>query len=258
MSTADITCRYVYSGRLHAPRGQVFRPHAHDCREVVLVLRGHLQVRIAGTDAVAGPGDLLCYAAGAEHREAVTRAGPCDWLYLLATIPPATRPWALLRQDRDGVAQQILSLIGAAAAANDGASARKRDALCAALVAEIDRLQEGGSDGGDALVAEIHHYIRRHLAEPLGLERLALVAGLSRAHFARLFHERSGATVMEAVRAARLAAARDLLLTSDLPLSEIAPRVGIGSEALLSRLLARHLGVGARTLRRGRRRIGVT
>src|SRR5690606_16459240 len=123
---------------------------------------------------------------------------------------------------------------------------------------EAARLRAGAPEAGAALAAACPPSSRRHLAGPLGLERLALVAGLSRAHFARLFRERSGATVMEAVRTARLAAARDLLLTSDLPLSEIAPRVGIGSEALLSRLLARHLGVGARALRRGRRRIGVT
>jgi transcriptional regulator GlxA family with amidase domain len=55
---------------------------------------------------------------------------------------------------------------------------------------------------------------------------------------------------MEDVRMIRLEAARNLLLTTNLPLKAIAPRVGLGSEYHLSRLLRRHFDLGARELRR--------
>ena len=64
---------------------------------------------------------------------------------------------------------------------------------------------------------------------------------------------------MAAVREARLQRARELLLAGDLPLHAIAPRVGIGSGQLLSRLLARRFAAGARSLRAGgRRAAGIT
>jgi len=221
------------------------------------VLRGRLHARVGGRSATAGPGQVLWYGEGEEHHETVASTGACDWQFLLFTGPAAGPGHPLLLDDDDGALRQLMALISAAAAATDAASARKRDALCAALRAELERLQHDHPPGDDGLVGEVRQFIARHLAEPLGLERLATVAGMSRAHFARIFRARSGTTAMAAVRAARLAAARELLLTTELALPDIAARVGIGSGALLSRLLARHLGIGARALRRGRRRIGL-
>jgi AraC-like DNA-binding protein len=259
MGNADAACRYVHSGRLRAPRGRVFRPHAHPCHECVIPLRGRVRARIGGTSAEAGPGDLLWYPEHQEHFESVAPRGDGEWFYVQFLAPQRGLDWPLLLADRDGAARQLVGLITAAAGASDPASQRKRDALATALCAEIERLHlSSTAPGDDGMIAEISSYMQRHLANDLGLEHLAHVAGMSRAHFARAYRERSGRTPMAALRDLRLAAARELLLTTDLPLHDIAPRVGIGSEHLLSRLLVRHLGVGARALRLGRRQVGYT
>jgi transcriptional regulator GlxA family with amidase domain len=60
----------------------------------------------------------------------------------------------------------------------------------------------------------------------------------------------TGLTPMEDLRQLRLEAARDLLLTTDLPLKAIAPRTGLGDEYHLSRLFRRAFGIAPGALRR--------
>lgn len=247
----------MHVGRLHARRGTVFTPHAHPCQELIVPLRGGLRARLGGRSTEGRPGDALWYPRAGEHHESVAPDGAADWLYVLIEAPHRLDALPLRIADRDGVVRQLAALI-AAERGTGAASIAKRDALATAAVAELQRLAAQAAATDDGLVAAVEQFIQRHLSEPLSLERLARAAGVSRAHVARRFRAGAGRTPMEAVRSARLAAARELLLTTDLTLRAIAPRVGIGSEFLLSRLLSRHLGVGARTLRRGRRRIGLS
>lgn len=249
-------CRYVHGGRVHGRRGTVFRPHAHPCHELAIPLRGRLRARIGGAQAEAAPGQVLWYPAGGEHFESLGPEADGDWLYVQVAATDGAR-WPLRIDDRAGTVRQLAAILLGETGTGPAAAA-KRDALCAAILAELSIALAETAVDGDQLVPVARQFIRRHLAEPLPIERIARACGLSRAHFARAWRKRTGRTVQEAVRDARLAAARELLLATDLPLREIAPRVGLGSEHLLSRLLARHLGAGARTLRRARRPIAFT
>ncbi|HYE05253.1 MAG TPA: helix-turn-helix domain-containing protein [Planctomycetota bacterium] len=253
MARDDAVCRLIHCGRLRARRRAVFTAHDHPCHELIVPLRGRLRARLASGEAVAGPGTLLWYPAGSRHLESIEADADADWRYLLIEAAGIDLPLTIV--DRDGAVRQMSSLI----AADDqvtAASAAKRHALAAAIVAELQRLAAGHGGGDDDLVRTVDLHVHRHLASPLSLERLARVAGVSRSYFARAYRQRAGCAPMAAVRSARIAAARELLLTTDLPLRVIAAQVGIGSEYLLSRLIARHLGTGARLLRRGGRRTG--
>jgi transcriptional regulator GlxA family with amidase domain len=75
---------------------------------------------------------------------------------------------------------------------------------------------------------------------------------MSKFHFSRRYRQLTGLTPMEDLRQLRLEAARDLLLTTDLPLKAIAPRTGLGDEYHLSRLFRRAFGIAPGELRRHR------
>lgn len=77
--------------------------------------------------------------------------------------------------------------------------------------------------------------ILRRFSEPLSLEQLASIAGMSRSTFAFRFAKAFGRTPMELLRSARLGRARELLATSDLPVEQVASRVGFSSRSNFSR-----------------------
>jgi AraC-like DNA-binding protein len=256
MAADPRSAQLVHLGRLRMPGLTVFQAHAHTCHELIIPLRGRLRADLGRRQVEAGPGGLLWYAQGTRHREQV--AGPrwCDWHYLLIAWDGG-HDWPAAFTDRDGRVRQLGAMIAGSAADTSAAADSMRQALAAAIIAVLSGLSANArGPSPDGLVDEMGRWMRRHLAEPITLTRMAHAAGLSRAHFARTWRARTGTTAMAALRDARLAAAQEMLMTTDLPLREVAPSVGISSEYLLSRWLTRRYGLGARALRRGQRRIG--
>jgi AraC-like DNA-binding protein len=250
------SCRFVHAGRVHGRRTTRFQSHAHDCHELAIPLRGLLHARIGGRSADAEPGSVLWYPAGEEHFEAVGAKVDGDWLYLQIQSDEGSE-WPLLLSDPSGSVRLLTGLI-VGESDHSLAAIAKRDALCYAVMAELRLTLERQAIDHDPLINLARQFIKRHLAEPLPIERIAAACGLSRAHFARRWRQLTGVTVQTHVRDRRLDAAHDLLLNTDLLLSTIAQRVGFGSGQLLSRLLSRHRGSGARLLRRARRPIAYT
>ena len=86
-------------------------------------------------------------------------------------------------------------------------------------------------------------FARSCYSEPLRLQDLAQAACLSPSHLLRSFRAAFGITPHQFVRNCRLQAARDLLLTTDLPVTEICLSVGFESLGTFGSLFRRRFGV---------------
>jgi AraC-like DNA-binding protein len=85
--------------------------------------------------------------------------------------------------------------------------------------------------GGDLLVhlRRARDHIDRAYAEPLDLDRLAAVAGVSKYHFARCFEAAYGETPIRYLTRRRIERAQDLLRHANLTVTEICVVVGFAS-----------------------------
>lgn len=81
----------------------------------------------------------------------------------------------------------------------------------------------------DPLVRDVVEYITHNLDRDLSATALAARAGVSARHLARLFRVQAGRSPARFVRRARTEAAAQLITSSSLPLSRVAPRCGFGS-----------------------------
>lgn len=95
----------------------------------------------------------------------------------------------------------------------------------------------------DSPIATVQHYVMEHIANPLTVEELARVAGMSTRSFARAFAESAEITPHEFVERARVDAARRALETSDAPLKTIAYECGFGNADRMRLVFARRIGV---------------
>ncbi|MEU3828887.1 helix-turn-helix domain-containing protein [Streptomyces sp. NPDC029080] len=105
-------------------------------------------------------------------------------------------------------------------------------------------------DGDDERLAEVLGWAREHLREPLPVTELARRAMMSKRSFARRFTAATGTTPHAWLRSLRLSRAEELLETTDLPVEEIAHRVGYASAAVLREQFVRRRGVPPRSYRR--------
>lgn len=72
-------------------------------------------------------------------------------------------------------------------------------------------------------------HIDRHYAQPLDLDRLAAVSGVSKYHFVRSFAATYGDTPIRYLTRRRIERAQDLLRTANLTVTEICMAVGFAS-----------------------------
>jgi AraC-like DNA-binding protein len=215
--------------------------HSHpDFHELILVLRGGLEVTTNQSRRVARAGDVLFYPAQTPHQE--RGLGTMETLFVAFRSGHGDYPG--LRPDRQGRVRALLEWM-AELLANGGEELTLRSLMHGVL--QEHRSPEPEPD--DEAISLAKRYVRNHLAHPLSLEELASEVGMSKFHFARVFKNVNGQTPMRYVAEQRVEAARTLVLTTPATLRQIAETTGLGNEQNLSRVFQRVLGCTPGSLR---------
>jgi AraC family transcriptional activator of pobA len=102
---------------------------------------------------------------------------------------------------------------------------------------------------GEPLLAEVFTVIDRRLCEPVSLRDVARDVGMTPGHLTTVVRQRTGRTVQEWIIERRMAEARSLLSETQLPVSEVARRVGMTDPGYFSRLFRRTHGTSPREWR---------
>jgi AraC family transcriptional activator of pobA len=124
------------------------------------------------------------------------------------------------------------------------------------LLIEVARLADDVvgdlTRSGEPLLAEVFTVIDRRLSEPLSLRDVAHAVGVTPGHLTTVVRRRTGRTVQEWIIERRMAEARYLLADTDVPVAEVARRVGMSDPGYFSRVFRRTHGASPRQWR-GRR-----
>jgi AraC family transcriptional activator of pobA len=102
---------------------------------------------------------------------------------------------------------------------------------------------------GEPLLADVFTVIDRHRGDPLSLRDVAGELGVTPGHLTTVVRRRTGRTVQEWIIERRMAEARTLLSDTELPVAEIARRVGMADPGYFSRQFRRAHGTSPRNWR---------
>jgi len=94
----------------------------------------------------------------------------------------------------------------------------------------------------EVLIQRVVDLIQERYSEPLNLDELARTAIMSKFHFLRTFRDVTGVTPGRFLSAVRLEAAKELLLTTSLNVSDISARVGYSSTGSFTRRFTESVG----------------
>jgi AraC family transcriptional regulator len=144
-----------------------------------------------------------------------------------------------------------------AAMRDDAASRLLVEGLTLVILAELaaladypPRLARGGL--APHVLRRVRERMMADLTEDIGLEELAQLAGLSPFHFVRVFKQSTGLPPQAWRQQARLDAAKGLLESTSLPVTEIALHVGYESSQALARAFRCRIGTSPTAYRRAR------
>ncbi|MCR9255304.1 MAG: AraC family transcriptional regulator [Alphaproteobacteria bacterium] len=104
----------------------------------------------------------------------------------------------------------------------------------------------------DTRFRRVLQIIEDRMAEPLRISELAREMDMSSFQFLRAFRESIGVTPGKYIAQRRAERARDLIAGGDLPLAEIAHRVGYSSQSHMTRKIGEVYGMSPKTLRMSR------
>ena len=116
-----------------------------------------------------------------------------------------------------------------------------------------DPIVRRGSRSGDETIDRALELVARNFTEDLSVDRLAKDLNLSTSHFRHLFRETTRQPFHKYLVSMRLEKARELLLQTQTPVTEIADSVGFRSSAHFSRAFSKRFGVAPSALRQTRR-----
>jgi len=118
------------------------------------------------------------------------------------------------------------------------------------LVSRFLRKAEKNDGIKDQRIHKVIKHIRSNITKDLRLEDLAKIACMSKEHLIRKFKETTGTTPLEYAIDYRLERVQLMLVTTDMPVSEIAVTLGYTDSSYLSRLFKKNLGVTPMEYRR--------
>ena len=95
----------------------------------------------------------------------------------------------------------------------------------------------------DKIVSQAVRYMNEHLEEDISLKAVADVIYCSAPYLSSLFKKETGSNFSEYLVNMRIRRAQNLLLSTKLPVSEIAQKVGIANCSYFIRVFARITGV---------------
>ncbi len=213
------------------------RSHKHDFHQVVLPLKGVIEIAVNDVVGVVGVGQMVIIRKGITHSfhaRSQSRFLVADLDGLPENAHHYLSPFAAVSDSMQAfchfVDAQLQSHINADLETSTMALFRQ---LLAAhkFVAKInDRL------------SRVLAYIDNNLGQECSLQQLALIANLSPSHFKSEFKKQIGKSCREYLTMRRMEKARALLTNTDYPVQIIAEKVGYTNPSAFSRRFSRYFG----------------
>jgi AraC family transcriptional regulator of arabinose operon len=221
------------------------RPQGSTQTIVIICVDGLGWCELGGSSHVVRPGQTLVVPAGTPHEYGADRESPWTiwWMHLVGSDLPA-----LVQASGSGAVGPVLSLGDlpqAVSLVEEALLGMERDdsppTLQAAagaawhLMALLSTARFGISVGRSDPVQVTIAHLQRRFAERVSVAELAELVGLSPSYFSALFRKTTGCGPREYQTRLRMMKCRQLLDTTDLPVSTIARNVGYDDPLYFSR-----------------------
>jgi AraC family transcriptional regulator len=230
-----------------------FRGHEHPTVHVGVVLGGGFVERDGRIWRDVGPGSVRVSGAARHDID----FGPAGARCLVLEAEPGSGATALQRLakprflEADGWLSQVVRRIDALASRPDPARYMVLGGLAAELLAQLERRLDGRRSAPPPWLERARDQVNDSNGT-VSVAALAREAGVHRVYLARAFRDHFGMPVTEYARRVRLEVAQRLLVTSSVPVAQVAVRSGFADQSHLTRVMRATLGITPGAFRRER------
>lgn len=244
---------------------RIRRPSGVDCWLLEYTLRGSASIELDGRVYHSGkyelfliqPGTPQCYEMDAsvgywDHSWVCFNPRP-DWLPLMEWKEISTGFFILKLEDRE-VRRRVEQCFNEIIEVGHGPLPR-RSFFAMSLLEQLflwcDSVNPGSETNRiDSRIQKAMAYLCAHYREHIGLDQVAIAAGLSVSRLAHLFPEQTGLTPMQYLEKHRIEMARQRLIITTEPISAVAEWVGYESPSYFTKVFREATGDSPRSFRK--------
>lgn len=236
--------------------------HAHDEWQIQVPLRGRIHVTVGQTQHLAGPESIILMPPRVAHAaryldgelELFNVMAPSSWASgLAAELGVPNTPMADARVVSEpfvwSLASQMATELSRPGLGGDRVLAAGLEQLGIAVVRAYTEAATQAPPVDVHLLQAIEIMLR-DFGDDLTIEAMARRAGMTPRHFTRLFKAALGVTPKRFLTEIRMRAARELLETTDLPITHIALEVGFQQPSHFIRTFHQAVGMSPSAYRR--------
>lgn len=222
------TFEYEMIGEFHSDGRWIHPARIIESYELIYVLRGTVAITEAGQAYEVGENRMLLLQPGLPHAGTRLTDEPVAFYWFHFKTDLAVN----FKTDTGADPYDIKALLKRLLHIANTPRYPEMAADAAGLLILQELLHSGAADGlgSDALANRIAEYVRIHAGHPLTVAGVAKEFGYNPDHIGKLFRASFRMGLKEHIDQQRLRLARDLLLTTELSVKEIAVRLGWRSE----------------------------
>ncbi len=212
--------------------------HQHGFHQLVLPLRGVINIEVGAFAGKVTPGECVVVKAGEMHHfDADTQAK-----FVVADMDTLPEPLATSNCIVFSISPPLLRFLSfVEEQLNYQVNTAVEDLMFSTfyqLLAEQPLLKLV-----EPRIKAVLQYMEKHLAEQLAIANLSGVACLSPTQFKKVFKEQTGQTVTQYITRLRMEKAQAMLLHTDSPMQIVAEKVGYSDLSAFSRRFSRYFGL---------------
>lgn len=211
--------------------------HAHEYHQVVLPLRGVINIEVEGFRGKVGPRECVIVRANETHLFTANK----EARFIVADMDALPTN---IQQSSNVVFEVNQSLLHFLSFVESQLEAQLNETLEQSMYQMFYLLMAEQSllPKLDTRVSNVLQYIEQHLSDPLTISTLANIAFLSPTQFKKIFKRQMGLSVAQYIGKCRMEKAQALITHTDYPLSLIGEKVGYKELSAFSRKFKQHFG----------------
>ncbi len=227
-----------------------FTRHSHPYIELIYYLSGKGRVKVPDGDLMFSPCDVTLYPSNLEHLDEEKGEETREIICFRVDLPRLEIPEPIRVHDSNETLKNLFLLIYEENKnKREFSSGLIQECALKTLLMEVLRSSEDSKSSYQLLDHAIE-YIQNHFLEKITVEELASLEHVSESYLQRKFKQKTGYTVISYINNVRVEKAKNLLISTDFGIDEIAYQVGFGTPKYFYRIFKKMTGTSPSRFRR--------
>lgn len=237
----SVKLEYISSGLFSTSQKWIHPRRIIDSYEIIYVTNGEVYIEENGIEYHLNRGDALLLLPGTVHTGSRISEGVTEffWMHFLTDNIDCFGLGKTVSAEGEYITLNLFREL-LHVANTEGMPAYAKDFSCGSIITHLSAIGKGTENGATSAFSKISEWVRMNIRQDMKVADIAEIFGYNKTYISRLFKRYSGLTLKDYINRERIKCAKELLLTTESSIKDIAFDLGFGDENLFVKFFKYH------------------